>query len=523
MPKRAVIYVRVSSEAQGKNYSLPTQREGCRRYAAEHDCTVIGEVTDTFTGTTIDRPGVAQLKDLVRKERADTVIVYDVDRFSREVIGQAILEQELEALGARVEYVLGGYGDTTEGELLKHIKGAIAQYENRQRVERSQRGKNGRAAAGYPLMPAGRAPYGYRYISDGKGKGHLEIEDPEAQVVRDMYRWLLDEGLSSYAIAQRIWELGIPSRGDTNPVVGARKKKGYADWSPVTIRKILSNPIYKGKWYWGKTRVVRQGGKRVARRRPPEEWIEVEVQAIVDEQTWDMAQERLRQNKEFARRNARREYLLRGLVFCSCGRRWVGRYKNHLKRAYYRCPTSESEPWRKACPARFSIRQEILEEAVWREVQAFLLDPDQLQAGLRRYFQEKEAERLESEARMQAIVRALDDVDRKLGSLLVKELAGEYPDTVLAVEKRRLLEQRGELEDTRRRLQAQLEAVAPNPEQVKSLWDFSTKIRQGLECASPEKKRQILELLHIRVDVIDRQRVRISGVISEGSIVEMQC
>jgi site-specific DNA recombinase len=128
-------------------------------------------------------------------------VLYDVNRLGREVVVQAILEQDLTRHGARIEYVLGGETGTPEGELLKLIKGAIAVFENRQRVERSRRGKLGRVQADYPLVPASRAPFGYRYISEPH-TGRLVIADEEAKIVRQLYHWLTVEHISSYEIAK---------------------------------------------------------------------------------------------------------------------------------------------------------------------------------------------------------------------------------------------------------------------------------------------------------------------------------
>jgi hypothetical protein len=106
------------------------------------------------------------------------------------------------------------------------------------------------------------------------------------------------------------------------------------------------------------------------------------------------------------------------MIFCPCGRRWIGRYKNHLHRAYYRCPTSESESWRSACPARFSFRQEVIETAIWTQVTAYLLHPETLFAEVAR---QREQQAAESERRGHlrgALESAITDVDRKLGALL---------------------------------------------------------------------------------------------------------
>ena len=63
--KKAAIYARVSTEGQADNYSIPTQIEGCRNYAAKHSLQVVDEFVDGgHTGTSLDRPQLNKLKQL---------------------------------------------------------------------------------------------------------------------------------------------------------------------------------------------------------------------------------------------------------------------------------------------------------------------------------------------------------------------------------------------------------------------------------------------------------------------------
>ena len=91
----AIIYSRVSTEEQGRGYSLPTQVESCRRYAIEKGYKVIAEFQDMHTGTELDRPGLNALYALIEKEPINVLLVHDIDRLSREVGNQAIIEMEL--------------------------------------------------------------------------------------------------------------------------------------------------------------------------------------------------------------------------------------------------------------------------------------------------------------------------------------------------------------------------------------------------------------------------------------------
>ena len=518
MTMRAVLYARVSTDEQGKGYSLPTQLEALRKYAQGKKNVIVGEFSDTHTGTELDRPGLNQVYSFIEKEGADCLIVYEIDRLSREVGNQAIIEMEMAKAGVQIEYVLGQYDNSAEGELMKLIKSGIAQYENRQRVERSRRGKMGRARAGYVICPGARAPFGYDYKSEPH-KGWFVINEREAEAVRKMYAWTTQEGLSSYRVAKRLWQENILTRGDYSHVV--HKKAGPGAWSPKTVIGMLRNAVYKGVWYYGKTRRTKIKGKTVQLRVPKSEWIAVPVPAIVDEETWDRAQECIANKKLFAKRNAKRHYLLRGLVFCPCGRRRVGMYKTHLKRAYYRCPANESRAWLGRCSYRWSVRQEVLENAVWNTVASFFLNPENLRDEIARRRAEASGQMERKSQRLDEVEIAIAEVNRKMAVLLEQVLSGGFAQSVIDQKKSGLAVERANLVDEAERIKAELVVSAITPEQELKVEEFAMRVGEALGEQTHEEKRRILELIDARVDLLSPTEVKLSGMISDGLIVEL--
>ena len=254
-----IIYSRVSSDEQAKGYSLPTQEESCRRYCAEHGYTIVGVFHDAHSGTELDRPGLNAAIEAVDALKPTVVLLHDVDRLGREIIVQAIAERELTRHGARIEYVLGGGNATPEQELLKMMKQGIAVYENRQRVERSRRGKDGRVRAGGVLVAA-RPAYGYRYVC-GDHTGTLEPHPDEAPIVQQIFAWCVDERAdAAMRSPSGCATTGVPSRADTDPGV-VRKRAPHHTWDPHTVARMLRNETYKGVWHWGKTRRVKRGDR----------------------------------------------------------------------------------------------------------------------------------------------------------------------------------------------------------------------------------------------------------------------
>jgi Resolvase, N terminal domain/Recombinase/Recombinase zinc beta ribbon domain len=101
----AAIYARVSTEDQGKGFSIPTQKEACQKLAAHEgytvpECHVL--VDEGISGTTMDRPGLRQLRDLVAAQAITAIIVYDPDRLSRNLGHQLLLAEEMERAAVKL-------------------------------------------------------------------------------------------------------------------------------------------------------------------------------------------------------------------------------------------------------------------------------------------------------------------------------------------------------------------------------------------------------------------------------------
>ena len=244
--------------------------------------------------------------------------------------------------------------------------------------ERSTMGKRGSAKRG--RMPAGAPPYGYRTGDEGKP----EIVEAEAEVVRRIFHMYVREGMAGQAITQRLSGDNAPLR---NP--GSRWHKAY-------VSDLLGNEVYKGSWWYGRSRwVVTEGGETVYPQ-PEDAWIEVPFPPLVDEQTWERAQAIKRQRRVRSRRNTRIFYLLQHLVTCAeCGRLFACRsttrrtvkssgktYKYDLEVPYrhYHCYGMLSERLR--CRERATIRAERLEELVWSQVKGMIRNPDLIVAGI---------------------------------------------------------------------------------------------------------------------------------------------
>lgn len=264
--------------------------------------------------------------------------------------------------------------------MLLEMTGVFAEYERAQITERCRRGRLFRARQGQVWMS--EAPYGYTYLPRTETcPSRMIINDREAEVVRMIFRWLVDEQLSTYQINKRLNELGI------------RTRRGRTRWSGGTIINLLRNPIYTGTYHYNKRQYVKakrqnMPGDGPPRKhnssrvwRPEEEWIAITVPAIIDQDTWDLARKQLRLNKERApRNNKKHDYLLKGLLVCGyCHLRMLGHAGNPTRRRRrYLCSRKETlrvNP--QPCPNR-TVLADTIEELVWQSVSDLLRNPQLL-------------------------------------------------------------------------------------------------------------------------------------------------
>lgn len=187
MNKRAVTYARVSSDDRGKDgRNLSGQLEMCREFAFKKEYQIVAEMAEDDSGApgaSFELEKLGQILEMAKEKSFDILIVRELDRLSRNLAKQLIVEEELKRAGIKIEYVLGEYEETPEGNLMKHVRAVVAEYERMKINERIQRGKRLKVKSGSVMLGLNRPPYGYRVIKSGNA-WQLEIIEEEAQIIR---------------------------------------------------------------------------------------------------------------------------------------------------------------------------------------------------------------------------------------------------------------------------------------------------------------------------------------------------
>jgi len=149
-------------------------------------------------------------------------------------------------------------------------------------------------------------------------------------------------------------------------------------WYPSAIRKIISNSACKGELLYQQTeRVKGEHGRRTKTRlRPESDWMKIPVPRIIPDIVWDRAQARLHENRVLSKRNVKRNYLLRGLIFCpECGSKLAGKARS--EKCFYRCNNVDKIVGSRVCTGSY-IPADQVEQVVWEAVSESLKNPELL-------------------------------------------------------------------------------------------------------------------------------------------------
>lgn len=367
----AAVYIRVSTEDQARHgFSLGGQLEACRARAIALGAKQIVEYADEgVSGALLKRPGLSSLREALRTGAIDLVVVLDPDRLARNLSHQLLITDEIEKARARLEFVNFEWRNTAEGQLFYAVRGAIAQFEKEKIKERTSHGRHQKAKTG--KLPLAFKPYGYDYNPE---TSLLDINETEASIVQDMFRWMLEEGDGPNGVARRLNQMGVPA------------KKGGV-WHRAVVRQILTNPVYTGKFCSNRWNTAGYGLNRhrpkeervAATLRPKEEWVEIKVPPIVTEEVWNQAQRMLENARRLWAGLPRAEYLLSGLLLCGqCNTTMSGFNAAHWGKKFrsYTCRKSWQGAPAGACNRRVTALP--VEQAVWNRLMTWVRDPDEL-------------------------------------------------------------------------------------------------------------------------------------------------
>ena len=503
---RVAIYTRVSTQRQAQTQTIEQQLDRLQAYVVSKGWTLETENIyrdDGYSGAKLNRPGLDSLRDRAALAEFDLVLITAPDRLARNYVHQMLIIEELGKRGVQVEFLDRPMSNDPHDQLLLQIRGAVAEYERTLIADRMRRGRLTKFRAG-KLTPWSHTPYGYRVDPDHpRDPASLQVDPAESAIVLQMFTWYLEAEGTLYRTAKRLTDMSLPS------------PTGKPRWNISTVRGIYKNPAYTGTAYTNRSRFIPAKRRRSALEPigkggsttpcPPEDWIPINVPAIVSQEIFDQVQEKLALNLQTSPRNNKaHSYLLRGLVSCghchlsTTGRSLHGGYHYYVCRGH--TDALRAGPGQR-CTARY-IPADQLDDLVWQDLCAVITHPEMIAYALERAHGGHWAPQ-ELQAQLDLLKKASQQIERQQERLLEAYLA----DVIKLPELER---KRGELSRKQEALKIQTTQLQSKTVQrielsqiTDSIETFCAKIKPTLEQANFDQKRQLIEWLIDRVIVSD--------------------
>ena len=334
--QKAVAYARYSCHNQTEQ-SIEGQLRDIHEFAKRENITIVNEYIDrAISGTKDDRPAFQRMLKDAARHQFTLVLVWKLDRFSRDRYASAVHKNYLKKYGVKVVSVMENISDNPEGVILESVLEGMAEYYSKDLSEKVKRGQRETVLKG--CFPGGHVPYGY-VLRDS----HLVADPATAPVVKEVFE--------RYSKGER--SADILSDFEKRGILFNKGRPFHFS----TISSITSNPTYTGSFHYNG--IVVDGC----------------AEPIVSRALFDAAVARRNLNRQApaAGRKPGVRFLLLGKIFCGeCGTNMAGDSGrgNGGNYHYYSCRHKKNH---KQCKSR-SYRKDEIEYAVCKVISDFLLN-----------------------------------------------------------------------------------------------------------------------------------------------------
>ena len=362
MSRRAVIYIRTSSETQGGK-SSPSEQEGdCQILAKEKGLQVVRVYCDVEkyrvgnklvepSGSRSDRLGLLEmLKDATRDE-FDVILAWREDRLYHGIRAMLMVLETVQDY--KIDILLAKENFDSK---IAPVRAWVAQMELDGMKERMEMGVKARLKAG--KANTGQDRYGYIRIRE-----NIHIQKTEAKWVRNIFAWYIQK-TPLMQIRKRLITANAPQKGSSIP--------RRIQWSRSSIQAILRSAR---EYAYGFKTYSRAG-----------QIFYIPVAPIIDISTYELFVKMREENKTYPKYRRQNDYLLSGHLKCACNLTWRARtatHRNSLKGEWverktpistYFCPQPHKELRPPECPKSVSAKR--AETQVWEKLYEFVMNPD---------------------------------------------------------------------------------------------------------------------------------------------------
>lgn len=320
---KAALYCRLSVDDGnfGGSVSIETQKILLEQYCKDHKITDYKFYCDDgCSGTNFDRPSFKKMLSDIDEGKINLVIVKDLSRFGRNYVEAGMYVQRFTDSNIRFIAADDNYDSLVNSDdLLFPIKNVVNEMYARDVSKKTKAAKKAKASDGQFI--GSKAPFGYKI--DPNDRHHLIVDEPAAQVVKRIFR-LASEGVGYNKMAKIFREekvltpIAYFNLNNPDYFKSDYWRKEF-DWHVTSIRAILNNEVYLGKFVYGKQRNKSMKSKEKVRN-PKEDWIVVENchEPIITQELWDTVHKIL--NAKHRPAKAGEVQMFAGLLYCSdCG------------------------------------------------------------------------------------------------------------------------------------------------------------------------------------------------------------
>jgi site-specific DNA recombinase len=471
---RAFIYCRVSTKEQSSeaHYSLDNQEERARDYLRMKKWRVAKVRKDVASGKSDEREGFQELLTEIREGRVEAVVVYRLDRLSRNVRDIYGFLDLIRETGVAFVSVTEGFDTSTAmGRAMLGVAAVFAQLTREMIAENTRDGMLRKGLDGYFIGNKTNV-FGYDYSPE---KGELVVNPREAVIVRQVFNWFTEHKFGTVKIARLL------------NLQGTRTKAGR-QWAHTSIRNMVRNVIYLGE--------IRVDGEVVAARHP----------AIISREQFGVAEAIIRGRATLPPRSQQSKHLLSGIAVCGrCGKRLAAHYLHSKTRGYTHVNVFYHHPRTtqvaelgcagiaKAAPRlEAAVLEKIAEASRSGMIEKLVLADVQSRESKKRVPMLKQRDQLLLE---------LAEMGERFTQWADRLDTGKIDEEQFAVQNQRLLERKAQLQKQLGALDDELEAEqtleVTLAEVRKALKDFSAV----WEALTLEERRETLRLLieHLKV------------------------
>lgn len=505
---RAAAYIRVSTTKQADaDLSLPDQQAAIEAYCAGTGLFLSAIYVEPGASATDDnRPELQKMIEAATSaERPyDVIVVHSLSRFFRDLYLFELYRRRLEKVGVKLLSITQNFSDDPSGDMMRKILATFDEYQSKENGKHTLRAMRANAAGGF--WNGAIPPFGYKtYVAETRGakaKKKLMIDEAEAQIVRlifDLY--LVGDGrfgpLGLIGIVQHLTRHGHKLRGKP--------------FQKSTVHALMTRETYAGTHYFNQ-----RSAKGAQLWKPKDDWVAMEVPAIVEKARFEAAQAKLSAHrpKNTPPRIVNSPTFLAGLIRCAgctcektAGMILVtgksGRYR------YYAC--SRKHRLGAAASPRKNIPMEALDELILSGLEERILQPQRLMDMLSHWAADDangKLAKLEKLARLKAGRTEAEGAVNRLYALVERGHA-DLDDSLFANKLKDARVRLAHIEADTKQLNASIKNATSDvsPEKVTC---FAAAMKAKLRDPDPAFRKAYLKLLVDRIDVFP-DRIIVQG------------